>query len=226
MIMISTRKSGLVVKTLSISLFGLALNACDGVEGDAPAAGDPAPAAVEESFEVTSMGPGPDGKPAIQKTRMTESQWQEIMERRRGAAPAKAPAADPSVFVTQQAATVFTSNCGDASTTLVYSGNFSGSRACLWGSWYDNGNPDQTADVGFAIHSYITGNSGQTLICTGTGNCNVYQSPCGNGSSVWLNAGMCTNPYGYGCSGTVSSTPPYYTARYVHVQYAYPFYCR
>jgi hypothetical protein len=223
--MTSIGKSGLVVKTLSISLFGLALGACDGSQGDAPPAGDSAPGVAEETFEVTSLAPGPDGKLAIHKTQMTESQWQTILERRK-AGPDKAPAADRSVFVTQQAATVFTSNCGDASTTVLYSGNYSGSRACVWGSWYDSGFPDQTVDVGFAIHSYITGNSGQTLICTGTGNCNVYQSPCGNGSSVWFNAGMCTNPFGAGCSGTVSSTPPYYTARYVHVQYAYPFYCR
>src|SRR5205814_569851 len=183
-----------------------------------------APAAAEETFEVTSVAPGPDGKPAIHKTRMTESQWQGILERRK-AGPNKAPVTDPSVSVTQQAQTIFTTNCGDLSVTLLYSGYFSGSRACVWGSWYDSGWPDQTVDVGFAIHSYTTGNSGQTLICTGTSDCNVYQSPCGNGSSVWLNAGMCTNPDRYGCSGYVSATPPYYTARYVHVQYAYPFYC-
>src|SRR6185436_19941260 len=205
-------------KILSVSMLGLALAACQAV--DEEPAGAPAPAsapapAVEETFEVTSIAQGADGKPVVTKVQMTEAQWQQIIEQRKAAADSnRAPASgDPSVFVTRQAQTIF-GNCSDPATTWHYSGsNQTGSRACVQGWWNDTGFPDSTLDVGFGIRSYITGNSGMTLICTGNSDCNVYT--CRNGSSVWFNAGTCTNPYYIGCSGYVATPPPYYTARYV-----------
>jgi hypothetical protein len=224
-IMNSTRKSVLVVNLLSLSFLGLAAAGCDGVEGDDPA-GAPPPAAAEESFEVTSVAPGPDGKLVTTNVRMTESQWQQIVERRKAAAAGSKPRAlgDSSVFETKQAYTL-TDYCSDPKSSWFYSGpNFTGSRTCLYGFNNDIGTPDMVANVGYYIRSYITGNNGLTLICTGNYDCNYYQ--CGNGSSVWLNAGTCNNPYGYGCSGNVSAAPPpYYGSSYVHMQIAYPFYC-
>jgi hypothetical protein len=210
----STRKNGLVVSALS--LFAVMLSACDGVDAQAPT-NDPAPAAAEESFDVITAVRGADGQMRKNTVRMTESQWKQIVEQRnRLLDPNQAsPKGDPSVFQTQQATTLVDS-CANLASTWFFSGpNQTGTRTCLIDWWTDDNTPSQVYDVGYAIHSYNLGNfRGQNVICTGTSDCNVYT--CRQGSSVWFNAGNCGGSVG--CTGYVSSTPPPYTARYVHMQ--------
>jgi hypothetical protein len=76
----------------------------------------------------------------------------------------------------------------------------------------------------FTVRSYRIGKyAAPGVICTSTYDCNLYQ--CGNGSSVWMNAGgPCP---GHLCNGDVPQ-PPYqsYLRPYaVHMQAAAPFPC-
>jgi hypothetical protein len=207
--MSSTSKKNLALLALSASC--LALSACEGM--DDPAA-TPTPA-VEESFDVITVVPGPDGKVQSTKTRMTDSQWQEIVKRRQAAEAALAADPDPSVFRVRQAnniAGTWTTFCDDPTTSWIYAGfNQTGTRTCLVGPNSDDPYFDYTYDVGYAIHSYWDGQAVSTNICTGVADCNFYQPPCNYGSSVWVRDGAWAR-------GNVSATPPYYTARYVHVQ--------
>jgi hypothetical protein len=206
------KKTDLVVLMLSASWLGLALPACEGVDAEAPA-GAPAPAAVEETFDVTTIFRSPDGQLRRTSVQMTESQWQkEVVEpfnnRRAGNQGPAVSRGDGEVFETKQATIL--ADCGSSVVAWIYSGYYTGSRVCLAGSWDDTGYPNQTVDVGFVIRSYVTHNSGRTLICTGTGDCMLRNPPCYYGNSVWVDAPQWS-------SGTVATPPPFSTARYVHV---------
>jgi hypothetical protein len=212
--MMSKRKSGLLVA--SLSLLGLALAACQGMDEEVPASA-PAPAAAVESFDVISAIRGADGQMRKTTVRMTESQWQQIVARRKAAGdPSKAPPlGDSSVFQTRQATTLL-ENCSSLASSWFFSGGGqTGTRTCLIDWWSDTGYPSEVYNVGYAIHSYNLGNFlGQNVICTGTSDCNVYN--CKQGSSVWFNAGNCGGSVG--CTGYVATAIPYYTAGYVHMQ--------
>jgi hypothetical protein len=226
------RKSGLVVKTLSVSLLGLTLGACEGVDDGAPAS-EPTAVGAEESFDVVTVKPGPDGQLMETTTRMTESQWQVIVDRRIAAAKGIKPPvrSNSSVFETQQATVI--DNCADPGSDWVYSGpNQTGTRTCLFSDWSDTGFPNMAYSLGYSVQSYWTGNicsapqagcGAGTLICTSNFDCNLYT--CGQGSSVWLNASSC--PGGTFCRGNVFQPPPQslLSPHYVHVQGARPFAC-
>ena len=221
----NAKKSGLVVNILSVSLLGLTLGACEGMDDGAP--GPPAPGAAEESFDVISVSRDPGGQPKETRVRMTKSQWQQIVDRRLAAASGSKPRplADSSVFETRQAQTVLDS-CTDPAATWIFSDyNQMGNMTCLYDFFGDSASPGQDYKVSYSIKSYWTGNSyrngkfGKTLICTSDYDCNLYQS--GNGYSVWLNASTC----GTFCKGNVYQPPPQtlMSPYVVHVQEAPPF---
>jgi hypothetical protein len=213
---------------LCLPLLGLALAGCERGDGPPPASA-PAPAATspaavpEQSFEVYSVTRGIDGQRQVDKVRMTDSQWKVIAERRRLGCmdPSKAVSnARSPIFESQQSLTV-TASCSECYTSWIFSGSSqTGNRTCLAGWWSDSNDPSNVYNVGYAIHSYDAGNSGLTVICKDTADCNVWT--CGNGRSVQVNGGQC--PYCGGCTGYVATAPPPYTVQYVHMQIS-PFNC-
>ena len=215
--MSSTKKTGFVLNVFCLSLLGLPLLACEGVDGDAGASDSTPPG----EREVVSMVVGRDGQVQTTRVRMTETEWQQILARR-DADEATGPRGDRGVDQIRQAQTI-SGNCSDGTWSLFYVGP-NNTPYCLKNDGWDGTSPSMALDVGLAIRSYRIGKySSRALICTSSADCNMYE--CGKGGTVWFDAGGACD--GHLCQGIVPQ-PPYQTymsPHWVHMQAAAPFPC-